>query len=518
MKQLMMLSIFSLFGSLFVKAQSGNVNELPPINELGTGTFMGRQGGLYPNGSNEMPANFYADAMAMARSVQPLNASGTPDPNGKIGFVTIGASTVAMFSRGLEDHVPNYPGVNKELVFVNCGIGGQDLSDIMDPMANYWKTIDARVKAAGLTLDQVQVIWFQEDNLRNRDNDFEGRINALTKDFTYMVRMCKERYPNAKLFYISGRHTTDFMPADGKDKHREPKAYINGWVCKQLIENQINGDPQLNYKGADAVAPLILWGTYFWTQGEKPRADGYQLTRDMIVSDGVHPTDKGVEKVSTDLVQFWATDPVSQQWFLENPMDGQVVIDPVATESTMAVYINNALVQSIAYSGIDEQFKFMLLQDTVVVKNQQFKRDSVIRIDNIAGGEYKFLVADATHAYAAKISVDEAGKVTVVDEKSGDNPKNKPGKTIDPDAPAWVVNGANKLPKLRRVLDPNKDVDCVITDAKGAEVLRIDDVLNKHTDLNAALERGEYKVTFYDANGKEILLPAEFNAMVRIKF
>ena len=133
MKRIIMLSIFTTLAAMFTRAQGVDVKTLPPIDELGSGTYMGKQGGLYPNGSNTMPEAFYADAVVMAQSIQPLNSAGKPDPNGKIGLITIGASTVAMFSKGLENMVPNYKGLNKEISFVNCGIGGQDLSDIMEP-------------------------------------------------------------------------------------------------------------------------------------------------------------------------------------------------------------------------------------------------------------------------------------------------------------------------------------------------------------------------------------------------
>jgi len=516
MKRKIMLGLFSALSAFFAHGQSSNVNELPPIDELGTGMFMGHQGGLYPNGSNDMPAAFYADAVEMAKSVQPLDKSGKPSADGKIGLIGLGASTVAMFGNGLETQVPSTPGVNEELVFVNCGIGGQDLSDIMDPAAKFWGAIDARVKEAGLSLEQVQVLWFQEDNLRNKDNAFDARVNQLTKEFAFMARYCKEHYPNLKLFYVSGRHTTEFMPADAKDKHREPKAYLNGWVCKQLIENQINGDPDLAYKGPNAVAPLILWGPYFWTQGEKPRADGYAITRDLISNDGVHPTDKGIQRIAKDLIDFWRTDAVSQLWFLENPQSADVDPgDALAVEPYMHVIVNTTEVQSLAYNNIDPEFNFILLRDTVVVQKEKLNRNEEVVVRVQEPGTYKFLIADATHAYAGKIEVDSSLQVKVINDKTTTT---KPGKTIDPNQPAWVVNGANKLPKLKRLLDPHEVVKCVMKDGSGKEVLSIEDILHKHTDLNTLLERGDYVVTFYDENGKVIPLPEEFKTTLRIKY
>ena len=56
-----------------------------PINDLGTGTYLGMTGGLYANGSNFRPPAHQAAGLAFAAQVQPLDASGMPDPvNGKV--------------------------------------------------------------------------------------------------------------------------------------------------------------------------------------------------------------------------------------------------------------------------------------------------------------------------------------------------------------------------------------------------------------------------------------------------
>ena len=48
-----------------------------PINDLGTGTYLGMTGGLYANGSNFRPPAHQAAGLAFAAQVQPLDASGT---------------------------------------------------------------------------------------------------------------------------------------------------------------------------------------------------------------------------------------------------------------------------------------------------------------------------------------------------------------------------------------------------------------------------------------------------------
>src|SRR6202030_1774746 len=71
---------------------TGTTTPLVPITDLGTGTYLGVEGGLYPNGSNIMPASHDADGLALASAIQPLDANGNPDPNGKYGLLSLGLS------------------------------------------------------------------------------------------------------------------------------------------------------------------------------------------------------------------------------------------------------------------------------------------------------------------------------------------------------------------------------------------------------------------------------------------
>src|SRR3954470_13407882 len=64
-----------------------------PINDLGTGTYNGWTGGLYPNGSNFIPAAHRSAGMTLSYQVQPLDSAGIIDPvNGKIVWMCIGFS------------------------------------------------------------------------------------------------------------------------------------------------------------------------------------------------------------------------------------------------------------------------------------------------------------------------------------------------------------------------------------------------------------------------------------------
>ncbi|MFI5172924.1 MAG: hypothetical protein ACHQFW_11065, partial [Chitinophagales bacterium] len=54
------------------QTSTGNI----PINDLGTGFFMGYQGGLYPDGQNAMPATHKNAGTQAVKCIKPFNAAG----------------------------------------------------------------------------------------------------------------------------------------------------------------------------------------------------------------------------------------------------------------------------------------------------------------------------------------------------------------------------------------------------------------------------------------------------------
>src|SRR5262245_48499132 len=65
-----------------------------PLNDLGTGTYLGAQGGLYPGGVNSRPSTHdSAGVFLAANRVKPRNAAGAIDEtNGRIVLISIGMS------------------------------------------------------------------------------------------------------------------------------------------------------------------------------------------------------------------------------------------------------------------------------------------------------------------------------------------------------------------------------------------------------------------------------------------
>jgi hypothetical protein len=289
---------------------------LLPLNAPQFGRHEGFEGGLYADGKNT-PHGAHAEALRrMCAAVQPLDAQGRPDPEGRIVVIGVGASVCRQIFEALEESGPSAVAKRPEVVFVNCARGGHDVNKISDPERRYWEYAKEAVTKAGFSPAQVQVAWYQSDDLRDTKDDFPGRPRRLQESIARNMRELKSHFPNTRLCYHSARHTTAFMPDDeGKAKHAEPRPWHVGWSVKWLIEAQSGGATGLKFDGPDAVAPLAAWATYFWTDADTPRADGYHWTRDMNVKDGVHLSAAGQTRVAGELLAFWRTNEFARMWF-----------------------------------------------------------------------------------------------------------------------------------------------------------------------------------------------------------
>src|ERR1051326_8947711 len=77
---------------------NANPTGFTPINDLGSGTWINTwngasmQGGLYPGGSNFIPASHKAAGLNLISQIQPLDTAGNRSVNGKIVLLSIGLS------------------------------------------------------------------------------------------------------------------------------------------------------------------------------------------------------------------------------------------------------------------------------------------------------------------------------------------------------------------------------------------------------------------------------------------
>jgi hypothetical protein len=287
-----------------------------PLTELGTGKHKDFTGGLYPDGKNERPAAHEAAGLALAKQVQPLDDKGKPADDGKIVLLSIGMSNTTQAFSTFQRLAKGAPGINPRVVLVDGAQGGQTAARIQNTDGSgkaFWDKVDERLNLAGATRAQVQAVWIKEADAGPTD-PFPGHAKTLQKELVNVVHILHDRFPNLKLVYLSSRTfggyaTTRLNP--------EPFAYETGFAVKWLIEQQLKGDPELNWDAAkgEKKAPWLSWGPYLWANGTTKRTDGFFYDREDFGNDGTHPTRSGQEKVAKLLLDFFMTDSTAKPWF-----------------------------------------------------------------------------------------------------------------------------------------------------------------------------------------------------------
>ena len=305
-----------------------------PLNDLGSGSYLGFEGGLYPEGSNTMPAEHAAAGKLGADLIEPLDENGFPDPAGKYVMLSVGMSNTNQefcgnSLDGVSCHAWTFMGqaaaselVEKEgLVIVNGAMGGQVSAAWEYPDSpNYTRIRDQLLAPLGLSEQQVQIVWVKVANPQPSISlpEPEADAIALLRQMGNIARTLKIRYPNLQQVFLSSRiyagyATTTLNP--------EAYAYESGFAVKWLVEAQINQmntgvvnllAGNLNY---DTAAPWLAWGPYLWADGPDPRSDGLTWEPSDFQDDGTHPSQNGEFKVGTLLMDFFLNTPQTVCWF-----------------------------------------------------------------------------------------------------------------------------------------------------------------------------------------------------------
>lgn len=315
-KRILLLILWVIVG---VQAKGQQCQNLPtgfiPITDLGTDVFHGMQGGLYGKGQNNMPGEHLQAGLLMSHQVLPRNAQGADDPDGKIGFISMGMSNANQFFSALSEKIHLYSLRNPHLVVVNAATGGYDIDAMLNPGSDYWKTVEQKLAQAGLSNQQVQVIWFMQAKHITGIPPGEGleHIQIMEEKFLAAFRLLKERYPNLKQIFCSGRDYGGYSnPGRGNP---EPYAYYTNWAFRKLIDRQLEGDAELAFAGDDSPIPWIAWANNVWADGVLARSDGFNwLCPQDVQDDGVHPSQAGQQKVANMLFEFFLSDPTTS-WF-----------------------------------------------------------------------------------------------------------------------------------------------------------------------------------------------------------
>lgn len=285
-----------------------------PLNDLGTGTYQGFVGGFYANGQNVPPPAHEALGLMRMADVVPRNGTGAPAANGRIVVLSLGMSnTTQEFSTWVSQSNAD-PNRNPSVQVVDGAQGGQDAVTIANPNANFWNVVDQRLANAGVTPQQVQVVWLKEA-IAGVNGGFVAAATQLQGLLAQIARNVTARYPNVRLCFCSSRTYAGYATTA---LNPEPYAYESGFAVKWLIEQQVAGDPQLNAdpSSGPVVAPWIGFGAYLWTDGLTPRSDGLVWECADVQPDGTHPSPSGRVKVAALLQQFFTTNSLTVPWYV----------------------------------------------------------------------------------------------------------------------------------------------------------------------------------------------------------
>jgi hypothetical protein len=277
------------------------------LTDLGPGTFQGEQGGLYPGGSNTPPSAYRAAGVQAGASVVPLDASGHMSANGRIVFLSIGMSNTSMeFSSFAKQELADSR-KSASVAMVDGAQYGIDATGWTSPSAPSWGVVDQRLAAAGLTDQQVEVVWLKQA-LANPNTPFETYAHQLQQDLTLINADAAQRFPNLRQVFVSARTYGGYSgiypktPLHGPNP--EPWAYETGWAVKWFVAQSVANPAQ---------RPWVGWGPYWWTDGTVGRADGLKwYCSDTI--DGTHPSSSGLVKIDAAM-QALFTNSVFSPWF-----------------------------------------------------------------------------------------------------------------------------------------------------------------------------------------------------------
>lgn len=295
------------------------LNPLTDMNDR----YKGQDGGLYGGGKNEPPQGHLEAALQQAKLIQPLDADGKPSDNGKIVMISVGMSNTTQEFSAFVRLANADPAKSPQVVIVDGAQGGMDakawaVSGRPDQPGsrNPWDVLDDRLRQADVADEQVQVAWVKQARIAPGSiGEFPKHAEEMKGHMVTILNMLKERFPNLRIAYLSSRIYAGYAKST---LNPEPYAYESAFVVRWLIQDQINGEPSLNYDLAKGTvtSPLLLWGPYLWADGEKGRKIGDLVWKpEDLGPDGTHPSDSGRRKVAELLLDFVKTDSTAKIWF-----------------------------------------------------------------------------------------------------------------------------------------------------------------------------------------------------------
>jgi len=268
---------------------------LEPLSDFRNGTYGGYRGGLYNAGRNTPGPRYLKQGLAAAKLVRPVD--------GKIVVLSIGMSNTTQEWSAFMQLANADARKSPTVTLVDGAQGGQDAEAVKNPVAPFWQVVEQRLRTAGATVAQVQVVWLKEAIAGPREQ-FPDDAKRLQVDLEAIHGILMSRFPNLHLIYVSSRTYAGYASTQ---LNPEPYAYQSGFAVKWLVLDRIAGKLR---------GPWTGWGPYLWTDGTKGRVDGLTWDCSDTRDDGTHPSDTGRRKVAQLLLTFFTSDPTAKTWFV----------------------------------------------------------------------------------------------------------------------------------------------------------------------------------------------------------
>lgn len=277
---------------------------IPLIDMKNTDIYKGQQGGLYGNGSNEIPSSHFISLETKINEIKPID--------GKIGLLSIGMSNTAYEFKYFMRLVQNDQSKSEFLYLCNGAQGGVTADAWADSTSRAWTVLEQRLSQKRLTYDQVQIIWLKTAHRQPKISMPDSNSDAaqLERDITSIIKILKEKFVNLKVIYLSSRIYAGYATSD---LNPEPFAYESGFAVRNVILEQINGNRSLDLN----TTPVLVWGPYLWTNGENKNSTGLNWSKsDYDPKDFTHPgRGTGIEKVGRILYEFFSTDALAKKFY-----------------------------------------------------------------------------------------------------------------------------------------------------------------------------------------------------------
>ena len=259
-----------------------------PLPELGNDTYLGKQGGLYPNGQNTPPTQY------VTNEIEP--AFDTLENDSHIVVLCLGMSNLTHTCDALINKMDIDTAVNPSIKMINAGQPGraqQAWDGDISATDGVWVNANKRLTQEGETPASVDVVIYFNAWAIPTENDFSVYQQTMHNSLTITMANIASLYQNTQLIYVTSREYAGHATVD---LNPDPWAYWDGFAFKQLVEDRINGTQS---------GPPLLWTAYQYDQSWP--ASYYN-------ADGTHLSEAGLNVASQSWLDFFKT----ESWFVAN--------------------------------------------------------------------------------------------------------------------------------------------------------------------------------------------------------